>query len=81
MDKETFVLSLARGIINGDVSAEDVLKFGAILTELFGKERLKRVPYPYLIEAVHAYAAHDITHLMQILTWAMQHTEEPRGSL
>ena len=81
MNRETFVLSLARGIINGDVSAEDVLKCGTIVTELFGKERLKRVPYPYLVEAVYAYAAHDISNLMQILKFAMQHTEEPRGSL
>ena len=80
MERETFVLSLARGIINGDVSATDVLKCGAIMTDLFGKERLKRVPYPYLIEAVYAYATHDVNNLMQILTYAMQHTEEPRGS-
>jgi hypothetical protein len=80
MEQETFVLSLARGIINGDVSAGDVLKCRRIIMELFGKERLKRVPPPYLIEAVYAYAAHDIRNFMQTLLFALPHTEEPKGS-
>ena len=80
MNRETFVISLARGINNGDVSVDDVRKCGAIMKGLFGKEGLKRVPYPYMIEAVYAYAAHDIGALMQVLTYAMQHVEEPKGS-